>query len=130
MRRRQMFGIANALLVIGLAGSLIGLMAVITPPADPTVSIRAGDRAAPTIVAPEPRLASPTRHSPGQTASDDRSGHGDARLFLRDAAAAQRHLRADSRRGETRTDLWINHPASIGSMSRPDDRPATPFVVN
>ena len=82
MKRRQGVSIANALLVIGLAVSVIGLMAAFSPPADPAVSRRAGDRAAPTAGMPESRHVSPApRHGAGQ---------GDARLFLRDAAAATR----------------------------------------
>jgi hypothetical protein len=132
MKRRHFVGVANALLVIGLAESLIGLlMAVISTPGDPAVSSHAGDRAAPPAGVPEIRVASPTPRTRGQTAWDDRAGHGDARLFLRDAAAAaQRRPQAESRRGETRTDLWINNPSSIGSMSRPDDHPGTPFSLN
>lgn len=131
MKQRRTYGIANALLIIGLAVSVIGLMAVISTPADPAVSSRAGDLATPTAVEPESLLVSPTPLSRGQTALDDRAGQGDVRLFLRDAAAAaQRRPRTESRRGETRTDLWINAPSSIGSMSRPDERPGTPFVLN
>ncbi len=131
MKRQHGVSIVNALLVIGLAVSMIGLlMAAISPPADPASSRRAGDRVAPTAVMPASRLVSPAPRARGQTALEDRAAHGDARLFLRDAAAAtRRRPAAEARRGETRTDLWINNPSSIGSMSRPDERLATPLVT-
>jgi hypothetical protein len=132
MQRPRTSGVANALLVIGLAMSVIGLLiAVISPPADPTLSSRPDDRAAPTAVIPESRLDAPLPPFHEQPAMNNRAGHGDARLFLRDAAAAaRRRSEAESRRGETRTDLWINNPSSIGSMPRPDEPPATPFALN
>lgn len=50
-------------------------------------------------------------------------------FYLRNAAAAaHRYDRAAPGRGETRTDLWINAPESIGSTSPPDASPVTPSV--
>ena len=51
-----------------------------------------------------------------------RRGQGDARIHLRDAAIlAWRGVTwARPSRGETRTDVWVNTPGSIGSTSRQD----------
>jgi hypothetical protein len=51
---------------------------------------------------------------------------GDERTYLQDAAAAARHAGAGRQPGETRTDLWINAPASIGSTSPPQAGSVTP----
>jgi hypothetical protein len=57
---------------------------------------------------------------------DARRAEGDARLYLRDAAAAaHRYDRVGRGRGETRTALWINAPASIGSTSPTQASPST-----
>jgi hypothetical protein len=66
-------------------------------------------------------LASPSGRSHHQ---EDHGALGDARAYLRDAAAAARHAGAGPWHGETRTELWINAPASIGSTS-PRRLPAT-----
>jgi hypothetical protein len=52
------------------------------------------------------------------------STHGDARLFLRDTAAAGRG--AGSRNGDTITALWINSPSSVGNTSPAEADTAIP----
>lgn len=118
----------GGLLLIGLAVSVIGFMIVMTrlaeqPASNPSFSskrivnpvasspfttshVRLGDQGARGTVSSDP------------VARRTRGGHGDARLDLRDAAAMARwYLWTRPGRGETRTDLWINPPASIGSTS-------------
>lgn len=138
--RRGTPSLADRLLVISLAVGVIGF--TVTPltvsdfaatvasltsvrstgPVDdaPPVAMRfrPGDHLAPITVASDPLLAfsaSPSRHLVDR---DTHRGQGDARLYLRDAAAAaHRYAWPGLERGETRTDLWLNAPASIGSTS-------------
>ena len=95
MKRQHGVSIVNALLVIGLAVSVIGLLiAAISPPA-----------------------------ASGETRTElwinAPSSIGSMSPYTRPAIA-----------GETRTDLWVNHPSSIGSTSRSDVRLATLLVLN
>ena len=129
MHRRRMPGTADGLLVIGLVASMIGLVAVTSPREDPAPVGRAGGDGAPIAVAPDPRPASSVSSSGRRFEQDDRREQGDARLYLRDAAtAAHRHAWAGPGWGETRTDLWINAPGSIGSTSPPEASPINPSV--
>jgi hypothetical protein len=71
------------------------------------------------VTLPSPRVLDGT---PG--AGRKGSIRGDARLFLRDAAAAGRG--ASSRNGDTITALWINSPSLIGNTSPAEVDAATP----
>jgi hypothetical protein len=71
----------------------------------------------------QPRTAAATSFSTSSQIEDNR-GDGDARTYLQEAAAAARHAGAPP--GETRTELWINAPASIGSTSPPPASPVMP----
>jgi hypothetical protein len=127
--------VGDGLLLIGLAVGVMSLMTIITRFAEHPASISSLIATPVTNrVAPAPSTTS--RHHRGDQGarwpapSDPLDGRargrqGDARLDLRDAAAmAQWYLWARPGRGETRTDLWINAPASIGSTSPPDASPA------
>jgi hypothetical protein len=127
--------VSDGLLLIGLAIGVMSLMTIMTRFAEHPASISSLITTPVTNrVAPAPSTTS--RHHLGDQGarspapSDpvdgrDRGGQGDARLDLRDAAAMARwYLWARPGRGETRTDLWINAPASIGSTSPPDASPA------
>ena len=125
MKRRQIVGIANAVLVIGLAVSVIGLVAVFSAPENPAAIGRLGGPGAPVTVSPDPLPAAPVVFSGGHMDQDDRRDQGDARLSLRDsAAAAHRYPWAGPWQGETRTDLWVNAPRFSGSTSPPEASPA------
>jgi hypothetical protein len=125
MKRRQIVGIANAVLVIGLAVSVIGLVAVFSAPENPAAIGRLGGPGAPVTVSPDPLPAAPVVFSGGHMDQDDRRDQGDARLYLRDAAAAaHRYPWAGAWQGETRTDLWVNAPRFSGSTSPPEASPA------
>ena len=127
-------GVGDGLLLIGLVVSVIGLMTVMTrlaahPASSPSFS---SER----IVNPVASSPSTTAHvrlgrgavSPDHLASHTSGGQGDARLDLRDAAAMARwYLWTRPGREETRTDLWINAPASIGSTSPPEASPGNVF---
>jgi hypothetical protein len=138
MGHGKMRGLGDVLLLMGLVVGIIGLMTFMTrltehPASSPsfrserivnsvasspstTAHVRLGDQGARGTVSPDPV----SRHK--------RGGQGDARLDLRDAATMARwYLWARPGRGETRTDLWINAPASIGSTSPPDASPAIRF---
>ena len=95
MKRQHGLSIVNALLVIGLAVSVIGLLiTAISPPA------ASGETRTELWINAPSSIGSMSPH---------------ARLATV---------------GETRTDLWVNNPLSIGSMSRPDEHPTTPLVLN
>jgi hypothetical protein len=145
---RKTPGIDAALLVIGLAVSVIGLMAATIPFADPGAVVgsilsarsarpvtaasamassdRSDGDAAPVPVSPDPGREIPSWPSGRIVVRKERGGQDDARIDLQVAAAmARRYPGAGRWRGETRTDLWINAPASIHSMSPP---PASPVI--
>ena len=139
MVHRKTRGGADGLLLIGLAVSAIGLMTVMTRLAEhPASNPSFGSERIVNPVASSPSASSDGRRgdqgargavSPDPVARDTRGGQGDARLDLRDAAAMARwYLWTRPGRGETRTDLWINAPASIGSTSPPDASPAIRFL--
>ena len=139
MVQRKTRGGADGLLLIGLVVSVIGLMIVMTRLAEYSAS-------SPSVssehivnpVASSPSTTSPVHPSdqgardavsPDPVARDPRGEQGDARLALRDAAALARwYLWTRPGGEETRTDLWINAPASIGSTSPPDASPAIRFL--
>jgi hypothetical protein len=134
-----MRGVGDGLLLIGLAVSVFSLNTVMTRLADHPADI-ASFRSERSTNAAAFALSTALRDrlggqgARGIVSSDsvdhhDRGGQGDARLYLRDAAiAAHRPARAGPGQGETRTDLWINAPESIGSTSPPDANPVEPFV--
>ena len=149
--RRRPSGLVDRLLVIALAVSVIGFTVLplpfrnlaatveswtsgrITSPVAPTPPMTpllgAGDYRASVTVVSDPPRAFPESPSSSFVNQDSRRGQGDARLYLRDAAAAaHRHGRARPGQGETRTDLWINAPESIASTSPRAANPATPSV--
>jgi len=149
MERCRAPGIIDGLLAIGLAVCLTALIAVTVPLMDlasivkvcrlersarPVVSaplmtapFRPGDHGASVLVSPDAWNSFPPSPSSRLADRDDRGGQGDAQIYLREAAAvAWRYPWAGPWRGETRTDLWINDPASIGSSSRPTSYPVTP----
>ena len=151
MERRRTPGIIDGLRVIGMAVSVIALVAVVVPLTDlagivtsfrpersasPAVSapplpapMRPGNHGAPGPVSPAPLNTSPSSPSGEFVERDDRGEQGDPRIYLEEAAAvARRYPWAAPWRGETRTDLWINAPGSIGSTSPPAARPVTPSV--
>ena len=129
MKRRHTVGIANAVLVIGLAVSVIGLMAVFSAPENPAAIGRLGGPGAPVTVSQDSLPAAPVEFSGGHMDQDDRRDQGDARLYLRDAAAAaQRYPWAGAWQGETRTDLWVNAPRFIASTSPPEASPVNHSV--
>jgi hypothetical protein len=130
--------VGDGLLLIGLAVSVIGLMTIMTrlaehPASSP--SFRSEPIVNPVVAAPSAgwrdRLGDQGAHGTVSSDSADRhesGGQGDARLDLRDAATMARwYLWTRPGGEETRTDLWINAPASIGSTSPPDASPAIRF---
>ena len=130
--------LGDGLLLIGLGVSVICLMTVMTRLAAPPASIpssRSERLVNPVAAAPSTtsrdRLSDQGARGPISPDSVDRNdpgGHGDARLKLRDAAAMARwYLWTRPGGEETRTDLWINAPASIGSTSPPDASPTNLF---
>jgi hypothetical protein len=155
MERRRTLAITDGLLVIG-ALSVIGLLAVTIPLEDPpaivgsipsvritspvtstlplTPYVRSGKHRAPVSSSLDP--LDPLKPLPPSPSGefengDDRGGQGDARIDLQEAAAmARRSPWGRPWRGETRTDLWINAPASIGSTSPPDPSPGTPSLTD
>ena len=138
MVHRKTSGLGDGLLLIRLTVGAISLMTVMTGLADSAAII---------LLFRSDRIASPVASSPSTTSHDrpgdqgargtvspdlvarqTGGGQGDARLDLRDAAAMARwYLWTRPGRGETRTDLWINAPASIASTSPPDASPAVRF---
>jgi hypothetical protein len=121
-------GVGDGLPLIGLAVGVISLMTVMARLAEHPASIssiRAERLVNP--VATAPFMTSRDRHGDqgagGSVASDPVASRNcdrqsDARLDRRDAAAMARwYLLTRPGREETRTDLWINAPASIGSTS-------------
>ena len=129
----------DGLLLIGLAVSMIGLMTVMTrlaehPASSP--SLRSERIVSPVVAAPSAtsrdRLGDQGARGTVSSDSVDPHRHGgqsDARRDLRDAAAMARwYLWTRPGGEETRTDLWINAPASIGSTSPPDASPAIRFA--
>ncbi len=148
MERRRTLGMTDELLVIGVALSVIGLLAVTVPLGDPpaivgsipsaritssvtsklplTPHVRSGNHGAPATASLDPLQTLPPSPSGGLENGDDRGAQGDGRIDLQEAAAmARRYPWGGPWRGETRTDLWINAPASIGSTSPPDPSPGT-----
>jgi hypothetical protein len=138
MHHRKTRRVGDGLLLIGMAVSVIGLMTIMSrlaehPASSP--SFRSERLVTPAIAAPSAisldRLGDQSAR--GTVSSDfgdrhDSGGHGDARLDLRDQAAMARwYLWIRPGGEETRTDLWINAPASIGSTSPPDASPAIRF---
>ena len=132
-------GVGDGLLLIGLVVGIISLLAVMTGLAEHAPSIssfRSGRITNPVAAAPSTTLRDCLRDqgargtsSPDLLAHHDHGRQGDARLDLRDAAAMARwYLWTRPGREETRTDLWINAPASIGSTSPPDASPVDVFV--
>jgi len=120
-------GLADGLLLIGVVVSIIGLMTVMTrlaahPASNPSVSSE--HKVNP--VASSPATTAHIRLGRGPVSPDSGTRHlagrqGDARLELRDAATMARwYLWTRPGGEETRTDLWINAPASIGSTSPPE----------
>lgn len=127
-------GASDGLLLIGLAVGVVNLITITTRLADHPAnlaSIRSERSAHPGAAAPSTTVrdslcaqGARATASPDRLARHDRGGRGDARLDLRRAAAMARwYLWTRPGRGETRTDLWINAPASIGSTSPPDASP-------
>jgi hypothetical protein len=135
MGHRTLRGVGDGLLLVGLAVSVIGLITIMTrlaahPATSPLLS---AERSVNPVAASPPTTAhvrlSDQRAgdtvSPDPVARQTRGEQGDARLDLRDAAAMARwYLWARPGGEETRTDLWINAPASIGSTSPPEASPA------
>ena len=130
MRGRRISRIGNGLMVIGLALSVMSLGAITSAPRDSSDGVKppasllgthgADERNALVSVPSAPQLAAPTAPDVSRMAADEPRGHEDARAFLRDTAAeAHRYPWAGSRRGETRTDLWVNDPRMAGSTSPP-----------
>lgn len=128
MGHGTMRGLGDGLLLMGLVVGIISLMFVMTrlaahPASSPSLSAEGIGNP----VASSPARTSDVRLgdqdvqgivSPDLVARHTRGGQGDARLDLRDAAAMARwYLWTRPGGGETRTDLWINAPASIGSTS-------------
>jgi hypothetical protein len=146
---RKTPGIDAALLVIGLAVSVIGLLAAtvgsrtvvgsilsarsaspVTSASAMASSVRSGADAAPVTISPDPVRKIPSSPSGRVVDRNESGGQGDARIDLQEAAAmARRYPWAGRWRGETRTDLWINAPASIHSTSPPDPSPGTPSLT-
>jgi hypothetical protein len=141
--RLKTLGLAGRLLVIGLGVSAIGSLVLprtlpdraafvaswpserITSGVDQAQAMiplnRAGDHDALITIASSPLHAFPGSPASRFAGPDARLDQGDARLYLRDAAAAAHRLvRARPGQGETRTDLWINAPETIGSTSPRD----------
>ena len=134
MVARGTTGLGDGLLAIGLVVGAIGVMSVLIGLAEPAaITGRPGAAhiARPGIAAPSTTLRalpgddaglaplSPERPESQIAAQGDARGQGDSRLFLRYAAdLARRDFRwVRSQPEETRTDLRINDPASIGSTS-------------
>jgi hypothetical protein len=136
MDHRKSRRVGDGLLLIGMAVSVIGLMTIMSrlaehPASSP--SFRSERFVTPAVAAPSAfsldRLGD--QGARGTVSSDfrdrhDSGEHGDARLDLRDAAAMARwYLWTRPEGEETRTDLWINNPTSIGSTSPPGASPAS-----
>lgn len=153
MDRYKTLGLAGWLLVIGLSVSVVGFMVFprtlpglaaivqqwssgrVTSPVASVLRLTQhdgqGDHGAPVIVSSAPLLAFPASPSNSFVERKVPRGQGDPRLYLRDAAAAaHRYDRPGPGRGETRTALWFNAPASIGSTSPPDASPGAPSVLH
>lgn len=139
MGQGKMRGAGDGFLLIGLAVGVVSLLTVMTRLADHPATVaafRSEHSANPVAAAPSTTLrdslgaqSARATASPDRLARHDRGGRGDARLDLRDAAAmAWWYLWTRPGREETRTDLWINAPASIGSTSPPDASPVPPSV--
>src|SRR5215213_1320002 len=135
MGHRKTRRVGDGLLLIGLAVIVIGLMAIMTRLAEHSASsppLGSERIVNPVVAAPSgtsrDRLGDQGAGGTVSSGSGDRrdsSRQGDARLDLRDAAAMARwYLWTRPGGEETRTDLWINAPASIGSTSPPDASPA------
>jgi hypothetical protein len=135
MDHRKTRGVGSGILLIGLVVGAVSLITVSTRLSERPASIPSltSERALdPVATAPSAasrdRLADQRARGTGSSDSvdrHDRGGQGDARLDLQDAAAMARwYLWARPGRGETRTDYWVNSPASIGSTSPPDASPA------
>ena len=135
MGHGKMRGVGDGLLLLGRVVSVIGLMTIMTRLAEHHVSISSFSSERSGV--PVASARSTTSHvwlgnqgarspvSPDHQDHDDRGWQGDARLDLRDAAAMARwYLWTRPGREETRTNLWINAPASIGNTSPPDASPA------
>jgi hypothetical protein len=138
MDHRKTRGVGYGLLLIGPAVGAISLITVLTQLADRPASI---------LSFRSERIVNPVDAAPSAASHDrlgnrgardtvssntvnrhDHGGERDARLDLQDAAAMARwYLWTRPGRGETRTDLWINAPASIGSTSPSDPSPAIRF---
>jgi len=152
---RRVSGIVDALAVIGLALSVIGLTslpgpvapraatggslpaartagadsshALVLPPGNPGWCAcliphhGAAYRRSLGVVSPEPPLAAPPSSAGTRRDRDADGDQDDARAYLRDAAAAaHRSFWAGPGRGETRTVVWVNTSAFIGSTSPPE----------
>jgi hypothetical protein len=131
MDHGKMRGVVDGLLLVGLVVGIIGLMTVMTrlaahPASSPSVSSERNVHP----IASSPATTAHIRLGRGTVSSDHLASHnlggqGDARLDLRDAATMARwYLWARPGGEETRTDLLINAPASIGSTSPPEASPA------
>jgi hypothetical protein len=158
MDRRGTPGTSYGLVVIGLMASLVGFVAVTAgladrvsifdsfpseriaapiasaepgpPLLDPVSHQPPGAYAAPVVVSVDPQPASPALSSARSMEPHALSDQGEAGDYLRDAAAvAKRFPWAGPWRGETRTDLWVNAPGSIGSTSPPDASPVAPAAI-
>jgi hypothetical protein len=130
--------VSDGLLLIGMVVGIISLMTVMTrlsahPASSSPVSLeRNGNLVASSLsTTSQVRLGDQGVRgtvSPDHLDRGKRGGQGDARLDLRDAATMARwYLWTRPGSEETRTDLWINAPASIGSTSPPDASPANVF---
>ena len=125
----------DGLRLIGLAVSVIGLMTVMTrlveqPAGSPPFSSEriAHPVASSPSTTPRIHLGARDTVSPDSVGRHKRGGQGDARRDLRDAAIMARwYLWTGPGGRETRTELWINAPASIGSTSPPESSPAIRF---
>ena len=131
MDHGKMHGVGDGLLLIGLVVGVLGLMTVMTRlAAHPASSPSASSEHIVDFVASSPATTAHVRLgrdtvSPDPVARHTRGGQGDARVDLRDAATRARwYLWTRPGGGETRTDLLINAPASIGSTSPPEASPA------
>ncbi|MCA9878250.1 MAG: hypothetical protein KC442_10730 [Thermomicrobiales bacterium] len=143
MRQRGTVLISDVPLVIGLVAGVASLLFIAGPRPDPGLRLIAeatpllpaanlGVAALPTSPdaevttqgAPADSLDSPPRFWPAQPGRQ-----GDLRITLREAADMARwYPGVRPWQGETRTDLWVNAPTSIGSTSPPAPVPATPLA--
>ena len=139
MDHRKTRRLGDGLLLIGMAVSVIGLMTIMSRLAEHPASsppFRSERFVTPAVAAPSAtsldRLGDQGARGTVSSNSVDRHKRGvqgDAQLYLQDAAAMARwYLWTRPRGEETRTDLWINAPASIGSTSPPDASPAIRFA--